>query len=64
MNPWQYKLYFLDLLYGISHGIDVTHDLLLMARNFKDILRLKKRFLEVIHIAYTISTSHIMWPEL
>ena len=40
MNPWQYKLYFLDLSYGISHGFDITLDLLLMAWHFKDILRL------------------------
>ena len=39
MNPWQYKLYFFDLSYGISHGFDITLDLLLMAWNFKDILR-------------------------
>ena len=39
MNPWQYKFYFLDLLYGITHGFDITLDLLLMAWNFKDILR-------------------------
>ena len=30
---------FLDLLYGITHGFDITLDLLLMAWNFKDILR-------------------------
>ena len=41
MNPCQYKFYFfLDLLYGITHGIDITLDLLLMAWNFKDILRI------------------------
>ena len=38
MNPWQYRLYFLDLLYGISHGFDITHDLLVMTWSFKDIL--------------------------
>ena len=27
------------LLYGITHGFDITLDLLLMAWNFKDILR-------------------------
>ena len=31
---------FLDLLYGITHGFDITLDLLLMAWNFKDILRI------------------------
>ena len=39
MNPWQYKFYFLDLLYGITHGFDITLDLLLMAWNFTVILR-------------------------
>ena len=38
MNPWQYKFYFFDLLYGIIHGFDITLDLLLMAWNFRDIL--------------------------
>ena len=38
MNPWQY-IFFFDLLYGITHGFDITLDLLLMALNFKDILR-------------------------
>ena len=37
MNPWQYKFYFFDSLYGITHGFDITLDLLLMAWNFKDI---------------------------
>ena len=64
MNPWQYKFYCLDLLYGITHGFDITFDLLLMAWNFKDILRFVFFFkiLQVIHIAYKISTLHIMWP--
>ena len=30
---------FFDLLYGITHGFDITLDLLLMAWNFKDISR-------------------------
>ena len=34
------------LLFGISHGFDITHDTLVMAWYFKDILRfLFKRFL-------------------
>ena len=37
MNPWQYNL--ILLLYGISHGFEITFDLLVMAWNFKDILR-------------------------
>ena len=32
-------LFYLDLLYGITHGFDITLDLLLMGWNFKDILR-------------------------
>ena len=32
-------LFSLDLLYGITHGFDITLDLLLMTWNFKDILR-------------------------
>ena len=32
-------LFFIYLLYGISHGFDITHDLLVMAWHFKDILR-------------------------
>ena len=34
MNPWQYN-FGGDLLYGITHGFDITFDLLLMAWNFK-----------------------------
>ena len=30
---------FFKLLYGITNGLDITLDLLLMAWNFKDILR-------------------------
>ena len=33
---------FFGLLYGISHGFDITHDLLVMAWHVMDILRLKK----------------------
>ena len=33
------QILFLDLLYGITHGFDITLDLLMMAWNFKDILR-------------------------
>ena len=33
------QIIFLDLLYGITHGFDITLDLLFMALNFKDILR-------------------------
>ena len=51
INPWEYTFYFWDLLYGISHGFDITLDLLVMAWNFKDIV-------------YTISTLHIIWPGL
>ena len=29
----------LDILYGINHGFDITHDLLVMAWHFNDILR-------------------------
>ena len=36
-EPWQYTFL---LLYGTTHGFNITHDLLLMAWNFKDILRL------------------------
>ena len=32
------KFYFFDSSYGISHGFDITLDLLLMAWNFNDIL--------------------------
>ena len=32
-------LFFILLLYGISHGFDITHDLLVTAWHFKDILR-------------------------
>ena len=65
MNPWQYKLNLFDLSYGISHGFDITLDLLLMARNFKDILRFVFfRIVYVIHIAYNISTLRIMWHWL
>ena len=40
IDPSQYKFYLLLLLlYGITHGIDITLDLLLMAWNFKEILR-------------------------
>ena len=39
MDPCQYKFYFLDLLYGITHGFNITPELLLMAWNLKDILR-------------------------
>ena len=39
MNPWQYRFYCFDLLYGITSGFDITLDLLLMPWNFKDILR-------------------------
>ena len=52
VNPWQYTFYFLDLLYGISHGFDITHDLLVMVWHFKDVLRLV--FLDF-YIQY-------MWP--
>ena len=38
MISWQYILSFFYSLYGISHGFDITIDLLLMAWNFKDIL--------------------------
>ena len=31
--------FFLNLLHGISHGFDITHDLLVMVWHFKDILR-------------------------
>ena len=31
-------IFFYDSSYGISHGFDITLDLLLMAWNFKDIL--------------------------
>ena len=30
------QFYFLFLLYGISHGFDIRHDLLVMAWNFND----------------------------
>ena len=33
------QILFFDLLYGITHGFDITFDLLLMAWNLKDILR-------------------------
>ena len=33
------QIYRFFLLYGITHGFDTTFDLLLMAWNFKDILR-------------------------
>ena len=33
------QIYCIYLLYGITHGFDITLDLLLMAWNFKDILR-------------------------
>ena len=26
MNPLQYTFYFWNMLYGISHGFDITHD--------------------------------------
>ena len=29
---------FVDLLYGITHGFDITHDQLVMAWHFKDIV--------------------------
>ena len=52
-----------DLLYGISHGLDTTLDLLLMVWNFKDILRFV--FLQI-YIGNTHClknyTLHIMWP--
>ena len=38
MNPLQYKFYFWNMLYGISHGLNITHDLLVMDWHFKDIL--------------------------
>ena len=33
------QIYFMDLLYGISHGFNIIHDLFVMAWHFKDILR-------------------------
>ena len=33
------QIIILDLSYGISHGFDITLDLLLIAWNFKDIVR-------------------------
>ena len=38
MNPWQYKFYFWNMLYRMSHGFDITHELLVMDWHFKDIL--------------------------
>ena len=43
-NPWQYKLFYYFLLYGISHGFDRIHDLLVMTWHLKDILRYFKEF--------------------
>ena len=59
MNPWQYKLYFLDLLYGISHGFDIT--LIVAGLEFQGHFEMIF-FSELFLIAYKISTLHIMWP--
>ena len=64
MSPWRYTFYSLDLLYGISHGFDITHDLLVMTWNFKDILRFVFTFVYVMHIAYKMSAIYIMWTGL
>ena len=66
------NILFIDesILYEISHGFDIIHDLNVMAWIFKDILRLFfYRFLIgntqcVLHIAYTNSTLLIIWPGL
>ena len=38
MNSLQYKFYFWNMLYGMSHGFDIIHELLVMDWHFKDIL--------------------------
>ena len=59
------QFFFLNMLYGISYGFDITHDLLVRAWHFKDILRLVVLlFYRSIHVSYIMYTLYITWPGL
>ena len=48
----------LFVLDGISHGFDITHDLLVLAWNFKDILRL---FFSDLYRYYTLPIKYMLY---
>ena len=46
------------MLYGISNGFDITHDLLVMAGHFEDILRL---VVLLFYMSYTFPIECILY---
>ena len=53
------------MLYGMSHGFDIRHELLVMDWHFKDILCLVVLlFYRSNTFRIEMYTLHITWPEL